>query len=70
MPPKKSFRFDQGRPLLTPPINLHKSMNDQASVLVTGSDGLVGRHLVPNLAAQGNRVIAASRTASKAARAR
>jgi nucleoside-diphosphate-sugar epimerase len=39
-------------------------MNDQTSVLVTGSDGFIGRHLVPFLAAQGYRVIAASRTAS------
>jgi nucleoside-diphosphate-sugar epimerase len=37
-------------------------MNDQAAVLVTGSDGFIGRHLVPYLAAQGYRVIAASRT--------
>jgi nucleoside-diphosphate-sugar epimerase len=39
-------------------------MNDQTTVLVTGSDGFVGRHLVPFLAAEGYRVIAASRTAS------
>ena len=39
-------------------------MNDQATVLVTGSDGFLGRHLVPFLAAQGYRVIAASRKAS------
>jgi nucleoside-diphosphate-sugar epimerase len=39
-------------------------MNDQTTVLVTGSDGFIGRHLVPFLAAQGYRVIAASRTAS------
>jgi nucleoside-diphosphate-sugar epimerase len=30
---------------------------------VTGNDGFIGRHLVPYLAAQGRRVIAASRTA-------
>jgi nucleoside-diphosphate-sugar epimerase len=39
-------------------------MNDQAAVLVTGSDGFIGRHLVPYLAAQGYKVIAASRTAA------
>jgi UDP-glucose 4-epimerase len=38
-------------------------MNKQITVLVTGSDGFVGRHLVPYLAAQGYRVIAASRAA-------
>jgi nucleoside-diphosphate-sugar epimerase len=38
-------------------------MNDQTKVLVTGSDGFVGRHLVPYLAAQGYKVIAASRAA-------
>ncbi len=36
-------------------------MNQKISVLVTGSDGFVGRHLVPYLAAQGYGVIAASR---------
>jgi len=36
-------------------------MNDRTSVLVTGSDGFVGRHLVPYLADRGYRVIAASR---------
>ncbi len=43
-------------------------MNDQTTVLVTGSDGFIGRHLVPYLAAQGYRVIAASegRSLSKA----
>lgn len=39
-------------------------MDHQTTVLVTGSDGFVGRHLVPYLAAQGYRVIAASRAAS------
>ena len=37
-------------------------MNDQTTVLITGSDGFIGRHLVPYLAARGFRVIAASRT--------
>src|SRR5690349_17431274 len=37
-------------------------MNDKLSVLVTGSNGFVGRHLVPYLAKLGHRVIAASRT--------
>ena len=40
-------------------------MNDQTSVLVTGSDGFVGRHLVPHLVQCGYKVLAASRTASK-----
>jgi UDP-glucose 4-epimerase len=39
-------------------------MNDQTTVLVTGSDGFLGRHLVLYLATQGYKVIAASRTAS------
>jgi nucleoside-diphosphate-sugar epimerase len=39
-------------------------MNDQTTVLVTGSDGFIGRHLTPYLAARGYKVIAASRTAS------
>jgi nucleoside-diphosphate-sugar epimerase len=39
-------------------------MNDQTTVLVTGSDGFIGRHLVPYLAAEGYKVIAASRTAA------
>ena len=39
-------------------------MNDKTRVLVTGSDGFVGRHLVPYLAAQGYKVIAASRLGS------
>lgn len=38
-------------------------MSSQISVLVTGSDGFVGRHLVPYLAHRGYRVIAASRMA-------
>jgi nucleoside-diphosphate-sugar epimerase len=38
-------------------------MNDQTTVLVTGAGGFIGRHLVPYLAAQGHKVIAASRTA-------
>jgi nucleoside-diphosphate-sugar epimerase len=39
-------------------------MNDQTTVLVTGSDGFIGRNLVPYLAAQGYKVVAASRVAS------
>jgi len=35
---------------------------EKPRVLVTGADGFIGRHLVPYLAAQGYRVIAASRT--------
>jgi UDP-glucose 4-epimerase len=38
-------------------------MNEKISVLVTGCDGFIGRHLVPYLAAQGYKVIAASRAA-------
>ena len=37
--------------------------SDQITVLVTGADGFIGRHLVPYLAAQGFKVIAASRSA-------
>jgi nucleoside-diphosphate-sugar epimerase len=37
-------------------------MNDKISVLVTGCDGFIGRHLVPYLASHGHKVIAASRT--------
>ena len=37
-------------------------MNDQTTVLVTGSDGFIGRHLVPYLAAKGYKVRAAART--------
>jgi nucleoside-diphosphate-sugar epimerase len=39
-------------------------MNGQITVLVTGSDGFVGRHLVPYLVANGHRVIAACRKPS------
>lgn len=44
-------------------VPVHSYMNDKISVLVTGSDGFIGRHLVPYLAEQGYRVIAASRAA-------
>jgi nucleoside-diphosphate-sugar epimerase len=37
-------------------------MNDKISILVTGSDGFIGRHLVPYLTARGYRVIAATRS--------
>jgi nucleoside-diphosphate-sugar epimerase len=40
-------------------------MNDHTTVLLTGSDGFIGRHLVPYLASRGYKVIAASRTASR-----
>src|SRR5438105_1856895 len=39
-------------------------MTKQITLLVTGSDGFVGRHLVSFLATQGYSIIAASRTAS------
>jgi UDP-glucose 4-epimerase len=39
-------------------------VKNATTVLVTGSDGFIGRHLVPYLAAQGYNVIAASRKAS------
>ena len=39
-------------------------MKNPTTVLVTGSDGFTGRHLVPHLAAQGYNVIAALRKAS------
>ena len=39
-------------------------MNDQTTILVTGADGFIGRHLVPYLASQGYRVVAASRLAA------
>lgn len=39
-------------------------MDTKATVLVTGSDGFIGRHLVPYLAGEGHKVIAASRSAS------
>jgi UDP-glucose 4-epimerase len=39
-------------------------MSDPLTVLVTGSDGFIGRHLVPYLATHGYKVIAASRSAS------
>jgi nucleoside-diphosphate-sugar epimerase len=39
-------------------------MNDQTTVLVTGSGGFLGRHLVSYLTARGYRVVAASRATS------
>jgi UDP-glucose 4-epimerase len=39
-------------------------MNDPIRVLVTGSDGFIGRHLVPYLVTRGYQVIAASRLAA------
>jgi nucleoside-diphosphate-sugar epimerase len=42
-------------------------MNDKISVLITGSNGFLGRHLVPYLAAKGRKVIAASRKAATVA---
>ena len=39
-------------------------MKDQTTVLITGSGGFLGRHLVPYLASRGYKVIAASRAAS------
>jgi nucleoside-diphosphate-sugar epimerase len=40
-------------------------MSGKTTVLVTGSGGFVGRHIVPYLAAQGYKVIAASRITSE-----
>jgi UDP-glucose 4-epimerase len=40
-------------------------MSDKTTVLVTGSDGFVGRHLVPYLAQRAYRVVAASRTPAR-----
>jgi nucleoside-diphosphate-sugar epimerase len=40
-----------------------QQMKSATTVLVTGSDGFIGRHLVPYLAARGHKVIAASRSA-------
>jgi len=39
-------------------------MTDNTTVLVTGSDGFIGRHLVPYLGKRGFKVIAASRSAT------
>jgi len=39
-------------------------MSEKGTVLVTGSDGFIGRHLVPYLAGQGHQVVAASRAMS------
>jgi UDP-glucose 4-epimerase len=39
-------------------------MNDKLTVLVTGCNGFIGRNLVPYLAAQGHKVVAASRVAA------
>jgi nucleoside-diphosphate-sugar epimerase len=43
---------------------VNAGMNTRYSVLVTGSDGFVGRHLVPHLAERNYKVIAASRAAT------
>jgi len=40
------------------------TVSDPTTVLVTGADGFLGRHVVPYLAALGYKVVAASRTAS------
>ena len=45
-------------------VQILAQMNDQIRVLVTGSDGFIGRHLVPYLARQGYQVTAASRLAA------
>ena len=45
-------------------------MNNQITVLVTGADGFIGRHLVPYLAARGCKVIAASRSIARFRRPR
>jgi nucleoside-diphosphate-sugar epimerase len=42
----------------------HARMNGRTTVLVTGADGFIGRHLVPYLASLGYKVMAASRNAS------
>jgi nucleoside-diphosphate-sugar epimerase len=47
------------------PFEMLSHMRDQTRVLVTGSDGFVGQHLVPYLAQRGYTVVAASRRAAK-----
>jgi nucleoside-diphosphate-sugar epimerase len=54
----------RGREIRSNASSVLAQMKEQVSVLVTGADGFVGRHLAPYLADRGYKVIAASRAAT------